>query len=115
MTDWLGLLDGMTDLVRDTFGEPFSYTRAETGEVLTHSAATGLPLVAPFDPAHEPLEVGASVSVAGRIAVLDVKLSDLGFLPMKKDGVTVAGKSWDVLEKYASSSGMMKLHLRKAG
>lgn len=111
--DWTGLLDGMTDLVRDTFGEPFTYTRVETGVTLTESAATGLPLLAPFDPAHEPLEAGAALTVAGRIAVLDVKLTDLGFLPMKKDGVTVAGKSWEVLEKYPSSAGTMKLHLRK--
>lgn len=111
--DWTGLLDGMTDLVRDTFGEPFTYTRLETGTTITHSVVTGLPLVAPFDPDHAPFEVGGSVPVSGRITVLDVKLSDLGFEPMKKDEVTVAGKAWAVNEKQASSSGMMKLALRK--
>lgn len=113
--DWTGLLDGMTDLVRDTFGEPFTYTRLETGEVLTVSADSGIRLTGVFDPAHEPLEAGGALPAGGRIAVLDIKLADLGFLPMKKDGVTVAGKSWEVNEKYVSSSGMMKLHLRKAG
>lgn len=111
--DWTGLLDGMTDLVRDTFGEPFTYTPQATGVTLTHSVATGSPLIAPFDPSHEPLDAGTAIGIAGRIAVIEIKLSDIGVDPMKKDGVTVAGKSWEVNEKFPSSSGMMKLHLRK--
>lgn len=111
--DWTGLLDGMTGIVRDTFGEPFTYTPVQTGIEITSSVITGEPLRGVFDPAHEPLDAGGSIGAAGRITVLDIRLADIGLLPMKKDAVSVSGRDWEVIEKYPSSSGMMKLSLRK--
>ncbi len=111
--DWNGLLDGMTCIVRDTFGEPFTYTRLETGETLTHSVATGEELRGIFDPTWSPEQDGTALRVSATIPVLDVRISDLGFTPASKDQITVAGADWQVNDKIPSSSGMMKLHLRK--
>ncbi|RVH56276.1 hypothetical protein CN213_16140 [Sinorhizobium meliloti] len=111
--DWNGLLDGMTGIVRDTFGEPFTYTRLETGETLTHSVATGEELRGIYDAAWSPEQDGTALRVSASIPVLDVKLSDLGFEPATKDQLTVDGVSYQVNDKIPSSSGMMKLHLRK--
>ena len=111
--DWNGLLDGMTGLIRDTFGEPYSYTRVSTGEVITESVVTGEPLTPPFDPTYSFEQDGTALSVGATIPVLDVKLSDLGFVPATKDEVTVGGTAYIINAKIPSSSGMMKLHLRK--
>lgn len=96
----------MTTILVDTFKEPFVYVRAETGQIVN---GFGI-----FDYDHQPLDTNASLGVSGRVTVLDVRLADLGFTPAKRDAVTVAGTEYVVNEKYPSSSGMMKLHLRKA-
>lgn len=111
--DWNGLLDGMTGIVRDTFGEHFTYTRLETGETLTHSVVTGEELRGVFDPTYSPAQDGTALTVSATVPMLDIKLSDLGFVPATKDQLTVGGANYQVNDKIPSSSGMMKLLLRK--
>lgn len=108
MTDWGGLLDGMTAIVRDTFGEPapIIYTRGEDDSV--HS------IRAVFDYEHEPLEAGGSVPTTARIPVLDVRNDDLGFEPLPDDRVVIEGHGeFRVIDTYPASSKTTKLHLRK--
>lgn len=108
MTDWFGLLDGMTATVRDTFGEPVpvSYRRPSTGFTKDITAI--------FDYGHEALEAGGGVSATSKIPVLDVRDADLGFPPAADDEVTIAGfGSFRVIDKYPSSAKTTLLHLRK--
>lgn len=108
MTDWAGLLDDMTAIVRDTFGEAVSvvYKQAETGETKAIKAI--------FDYNREGLEAGGTVIVPGRIPVLDVRNADLGFEPSSDDEVTIAGfGNFRVIDTYPDSSKNTKLHLRK--
>lgn len=110
--DWNGLLDGMTRLIADTFPEPISYYRVSTDT--THTVTvTGAPLTGVFD--YEAVETreGASLGVNNRQTVVDIRLADLGFEPESKDRVEIAGKTYDVLTKHPTTSGMMKLYLRK--
>ncbi len=105
--DWNGLLDGMTDIVRDTFGQAVSYSRFETGITYPNIEAI-------FDPSFETTEVGGSVPVTIRIPVLDIKLSDIGGLePKQDDQAVINATTYRVIKALPSSSGMMKAHLRK--
>lgn len=96
----------MTTVLVGAFKEPFVYVRTETGQVVN---GFGI-----YDIDHLPLDTNAALGVAGRVTVLDVRVADLGFTPAKRDQVTVGGIEYVVNERYPSSSGMMKLHLRKA-
>lgn len=108
MTDWHGLLDDMTAIVRDTFGEAVSvaYWRAETAAIT--------PITAIFDYEREGLDAGGTLTVASRIPVLDVRNADLGFEPLPDDEVTISGHGvFRVIDTYPDSSKNTKLHLRK--
>lgn len=114
MANWTGLLDRMTRTVRATFGEPVSYFRFETGQTIT-TRPDGEPLTGIFDPDHEPLSASpGSVEVNSRIVVLDMRVADLGFVPLEEDKATVKGVTYRVMKVHPSSSGMMKLQLRRA-
>ena len=107
--DWHGLLDDMTGIVRDTFGEAVAviYKRAETGEIKPD-------LIAIFDYEHAELQAGGKVSTTSRIPVLDVRNADLGFDPLPDDEVTISGQgTFRVIDTFADSSKNTKLHLRK--
>jgi hypothetical protein len=105
--DWNDLLDGMTDIVRDTFGQAVSYFQFATD--ITYPDIDAI-----FDPSFETTEVGGSVPVTIRIPVLDIKLSDIGGLePKQDDEATINGTKYRVIKALPSSSGMMKAHLRK--
>ncbi|MER9393892.1 MULTISPECIES: hypothetical protein [unclassified Mesorhizobium] len=107
--DWSGLLDGMTEVVRDTFRESVLviYKRFETGEIKADLAAI-------FDYEHVGLEAGGRVPTTSKIPVLDVRDADLGFEPMPDDEVTVSGfGSFRVIDTFPDSSKNTKLHLRK--
>jgi hypothetical protein len=112
--DWTGLLDGMTGVVRDTFGDPVSYYRAETGTTHT-TTPSGAPLTAVFDVESIDSKDGASLTASNRRTVIDIRLADLGFVPAKNDEATVRGTTYFVMDKDPSSSGNMKLQLRKKG
>ncbi|MBZ9820193.1 hypothetical protein [Mesorhizobium sp. CA4] len=107
--DWHGLIDDMTGIVRDTFGEAVAviYRRAETGEIKSD-------LIAIFDWEHAELQAGGKVSTTSRIPVLDVRNADLGFDPLPDDEVTIAGQgSFRVIDTFSDSTKNTKLHLRK--
>lgn len=112
--NWNGLLDGMTAVVRDVFGDPISYYRAETGTTHT-TTPSGAPLTAVFDVETIDSKDGASLAASNRRTVIDIRIADLGFVPAKNDEATVRGVSYLVLDKDPSSSGNMKLQLRKKG
>lgn len=111
--NWGGLLDGLTATVRDTFGEPVLYQRANDGPAYEITAI--------FDPDFEALAANGSQEVVGRIPVLDVRLADIGGGEVKQEdrvtflapGTPRTGKTYKVLQALPSSSGMMKAHLRK--
>lgn len=107
--DWSGLLDDMTGVVRDTFGEVVAiiYKRGETGEIKPD-------LTAIFDYEHVGLEAGGRVPTTSKIPVLDVRNADLGFEPLPDDEVTISGfGSFRVIDTFPDSSKNTKLHLRK--
>lgn len=105
--NWSGHLEGLTATVVETFGVPVLYVRAETGETFED-------IEAPFDPSHEPFNVGGSVEVSARVPVIDVRLSDIGgHEPEEDDRVTIDGVTYRVVDTQASSSGMMKAQLRR--
>lgn len=108
MTDWHGLLDGMTAIVRNTFGEPVpvQYVRGEDDS--THEV-TGV-----FDYEAELAEAGGRLPARTRTPVLDVRPKDLGFEPLPEDAVTIDGQgTFRVVDTGMSSSGMTRLYLRK--
>lgn len=104
--DWDGLLDDMTAAVRDVFGEPVLYRRTETGE--DHE------IHGVFDPDFKELEAGGTMPTLSKIPVLDVRVDDLGFEPSTEDRVTVGGKRYRIMSIWPSSSGMVKLQLRRS-
>ncbi|WP_127076011.1 head-tail joining protein [Rhodomicrobium lacus] len=103
---WKGLLDDMTAAVRDTFGQAVTYTRAATGEVFD--------IVAPFDPAYASVEAGGSIPVTITRPVLDIRIADIGgHEPEQDDTALIGERLYRVIDAEASSSGMIKAHLRK--
>lgn len=103
--DWNGLLDGMTATVRDTFGEPVSYTREETGETIE--------LVGIFDPDFKEVTAGGAMPTLSKVPVLEVRVDDVGADPVQGDRVVIKGKAYIVAAPWPSSSGMVKLQLRR--
>lgn len=110
--DWDQLLDDMTATIAETFPKRIIYTRVDG---TTHTETPdGKPLTGVFDYQAVESRDGASLGITNRQTILDVRLADLGFDPETRDTVSVDGEgSFTVLAKYPSSSGMMKLHLRK--
>lgn len=106
MMDWDGLLDDMTATVRDVFGEPVLYSRTETGE---DHEIRGV-----FDPDFKELEAGGTMPTLSKIPVLEIRVADLGFNPSTEDRVTVQGKRYRMQAIWPSSSGMVKLQLRRS-
>jgi len=111
--DWEELLDGMTAVVADTFAVSLVYERAEQPGVLIDKTPSGAPLTCIYDVEVADAAEGGSLTVSNRRTVIDVRLADLGFVPAKKDRVTVPAGTFTVLDKDQSTSGMMKLELRK--
>ncbi|WP_321336565.1 hypothetical protein [Breoghania sp.] len=108
MTDWGGLVDTATDIIRDTFAEstPVVYERSEDG--LQYEVA-GI-----FDFRDFNADAGGGVPTTSRRAVLAIKPADLGFTPLADDLVEIEGEGrFKVSDKSPSSSGMWELTLRK--
>lgn len=107
MSNWPGLLDAMTAIVRDTFGEPVSYVRARDG---TQVEATAI-----FDPDHESVNLAqGSVPVSTVRPVLDIRRADLGFDPEQGDTVTVQARKYRVVDVEPTSAATFRLHLHRA-
>ncbi|MCB5201716.1 hypothetical protein LH464_04385 [Neorhizobium sp. T786] len=111
--DWDELLDDMTAVVVDTFAVSLVYERAEAPGVLIDKTPSGAPLTCIYDVETVDGAEGGSLSVANRRTIIDVRLDDLGFVPSTKDFVRVPAGRFSILNKDESSSGMMKLQLRK--
>jgi hypothetical protein len=106
--DWRGLLDGMTGVIRDSFGEAVTYRRNASGEVFN--------IAAPFDPTYVQAEANGSLPVTVNRPVLDVRIADIGgHEPQQDDTAVIGGRSYRVIDVEPSNSGMMKAHLRKVG
>jgi hypothetical protein len=103
--DWNGLLDGMTAIVRDTFGEPVSYWIEATGETIE--------IIGIFDPDFKEVAAGGTMPTLSKVPMLEVRVDDIGVDPMQGDRVTVQGRRYLVSAPWPSSSGMVKLQLRK--
>jgi len=103
--DWNGLLDAMTATVRDTFGEPVSYVRSDGQAV----EITGV-----YDPDYKPVEVGGTMQTLSNRIVLDVREADIGLPATTDDTLRVKGRRFRVMAIWPSSSGMVKLELRRA-
>jgi hypothetical protein len=114
--DWNGLLDGMTDIVRDTFSQPIIFTPGDTGIPIS-TKPDGTPLTAILDYDAADSKEG-SATITNRLTIIDVKLADIGGItPKKRDAVQFVdtGEEFEVNQRIPSSSGMMKLELRKRG
>jgi hypothetical protein len=102
---WEDLADLANVAVRDAFGEEVVYTPVGGSPVA---------LTAPFDAAHEVLEVGGEVPVSTVRPVLDVRLADLPAAPQKKDEVRVRGVDYVVDIVQPGGHGTAKLVLTRA-
>lgn len=114
--DWNGLLAGMTATVRDTFGEPVSYWKfgTPTDQWITERVDGG-PLTGIYDPDSAALAAaGGDVPLNSTMQVLEMRVADLGFSPDEEDRAIVQGRTYRVVAVFPSSSGMVKLQLRKA-
>lgn len=106
--DWEGLLEGATAIVRDTFGEPFSYVRASDGYTVD-------PVTAIFDPDFVEMAGNGAQQVSARMIVVEVRNEDIGGEPKLEDRFTrkKTGVTYRVSVPMPSSSGMTKVQLRK--
>lgn len=106
--DWEGLLEGATAIVRDTFGEPFTYVRHSDGHKVE-------PVTAIFDPDFVEMAGNGAQQMAARMIVVEVRDSDIGGEPKLEDRFTrhKTGITYRVSTPMPSSSGMTKVQLRK--
>lgn len=101
---WAGLLERMTETIRDTFPASVTYTP---------EGGTATAIVAVFDVASRVRDIDAESGIAIDLTTpkLTVRLDDLASAPHVRDRVYVAGKNYEVYRVEPDGSGMCGLSL----